>query len=119
LWNAYNPEQTHATVLYDDFTQVEYYDHSEEPHEKKSTPESPGATTLLGDLFGGVANSPELLRTELQAPLPPGKYRDAQTRAYRALQNYMAFINAEASGNLPNLDFIKEKEERLARAWAY
>ena len=120
LWNAYNLQQTQATVLYNNFTQKEYYDHTVEPHERISDPTSSGAQTLLNDLFHLTPTSKDLLRTELQAPLPPGKYQAAQTRAYHALQNYMAFINAEASSQgSSSTDVVEEREHRLARAWAF
>ena len=119
LWDAYNPQQTQATVLFNDYTQKEYYDHSIEPNERTSTPDSPGAQKAIGELFGGTAGSPDLLHTELQAPLPAGAYQDAQTRAYRALQNYMAFVNSQTSKEQANPEVVQEREQRLARAWAF
>lgn len=124
-WTPYSPEQRQATVINPmstnppTYTNLEFYDKTQEPNELVSTPTSTDAQAAVAILFGDPIETLGLLATEMQAPLPNQVLRDAQTRAYHELQRYMSLVNDMASGTTPSAQGgSKEVEHRLARAWA-
>lgn len=115
-WRKDSPE--YATVIRPspaNSTNTEFYDASQEPNEKVSTPTSSGAQTALNNLFGGSQWG--LLFSEVQAPLPE-QYRAAQTKAYQELLHYMDLVNHLANQQTAQ-DTSEEVKRRAAHVWAF
>jgi uncharacterized sulfatase len=116
-WAPYTQGQPQATILNNALTQLEFYNHDTDANEMISTPDSPAAQAALADLFGGVPGILPLISSELQKPLPPGTYQDAQTDSYEALIEYMRLADLLAS-RPPSAEDKQEPEPHLLHAWS-